>query len=229
VGKETVARELHRLSRSGAYAGPFSAIELSTFAGSWEPVDLRGVLFLKGLDRLDPTLQEKLVDRLRAIQRQTRIIVSSEFELRALLAAGRLRQNLAARVGGLEIRIGPLRDRMEDFSSLAASMLGRLSPSASFGTESLRILHAHSWPGNLGELWNVVEQVSSVEGVILPKHLPELAAAEPPDESGTRLDKVMQRHVFEVLQRCSGNKLKAAEMLGISRSTLYRMLEAASE
>jgi DNA-binding NtrC family response regulator len=229
VGKETVARELHRLSRSGGYAGPFSTIELSAFAESWEPVDLRGVLFLKGLDRLDPTLQEKLVERLRSIQRQTRVIVSSEFELRAMLAAGRLRQSLASRVGGLEIRVGPLRDRMEDFSSLAASMLSRLNTSASFGTESLRILHAHSWPGNLRELWRVVEQVSSVEGVILPKHLPELAAAETPDESGTRLDRVMQRHVFEVLQRCAGNKLKAAEMLGISRSTLYRMLEAASE
>jgi DNA-binding NtrC family response regulator len=220
---------MHRLSRTGEQAGVFSEMEISSFVQNWAPFDTRGVLFLKGLDRLEPTLQEKLVDRLRAVQRQTRIVVSSESELRTLLAAGRLRQSLAARVGGLEIRVSALRDRMDDFSALAAAMLARVNAEARFGNEALRLLHQYHWPGNLRELWTVVQHVSSVEGIIQPHHLPAFAPAEPLDDSGTRLDKVMQRHVLDVLQRCSGNKLKAAEMLGISRSTLYRMLDTASD
>jgi two-component system response regulator HydG len=228
VGKESVARELHRLSGVSAVA-PFSAMEICSFAEGQEPVDLRGVMLLRGLDGLDPALQERLVERLKTIQRETKIVVSSECDLRSMLATGRMRQSLASRVGGLEIRVTPLRERMEDFDGIAAAMLSRLGGVGCFGADALQAMKKHSWPANLAELWSFVDQVTSVRGVIEPGDLPEMIALAVPDESGARLDKVMQRHVFEVLQRCSGNKLKTAELLGISRSTLYRMLDAAAE
>jgi two-component system response regulator HydG len=224
VGKETVAREMHRLS--GAAHGPFTRMDVGAFAQRLERVELRGVLYLYGLERLEPGLQERLALRLRAIQRETRIVFASECDLRAMLATGRLRQNLSSRVGALEIRVGSLRDRFEDFDLLAGSLLRRVEGMGWFGQAALETMKEHDWPGNLAELLRVVRQVRRVEGEIRAADLPELAVEGEGDEA-VRLEQVMQRHVFEVLQRCSGNKLKAAKLLGISRSTLYRMLETA--
>lgn len=225
VGKESVAREMHRLS--GLKSGSFRALDIARFAAGAESVDLHGLLFLHGLERLEPDLQERLANRLKLIQRETRIIFASECDLRGMLATGRLRQNLSSRVGSLEIRVATLSDRTEDFDVLARSMLQRNQAPGWLGDEALQTLARHTWSGNLAELWKVIGQVSSLRGEIAPVDLPELKAAETSDPGGVRLEKVMQRHVFDVLQRCSGNKLRAAELLGISRSTLYRMLEAA--
>ena len=231
TGKNTVARALYEQSATASLRGPFQVFDLSTFASSPVPVRLSGVLFLTGLHQLDPTLQEPLVERLKTFQRHIRIIVSSRLELKALLATGRLRQSLASRICGLEIRLPSLQDRIEDcspdFDELASAMLALSGFSASFSPDALAHLKLHSWKRNLLELHSVVAEVSKRRGVIDIAHLPELLPAEPVDHVGTRLDQVMQKHVFEVLQRCAGNKLKAAHLLGISRSTLYRMLEAA--
>lgn len=224
VGKETIAREMHRLS--GASAGPFSRMEVTSFAESHSQVELRGVLFLHGLERLEPSLQDGLALRLKQIQRETRIVFASECDLRAMLATGRLRQNLSTRVGALEIRVSSLRDRMEDFQALATSLLRGVDGIGWLGQAALETMKGHDWPGNLGELLRVMRQVRRVEGEIRAADLPELANDGESDDT-VKLEQVMQRHVFEVLQRCSGNKLRAAKMLGISRSTLYRMLEAA--
>ena len=232
VGKETVAREMHRLSGAECSAGPFQPMEMAAFANQLQPVELRGVLFLKGLDTLEPPLQEKAVQRLRAIQREVRIIVASDCELRIMLATGRMLQSLASRIGSLEIRVAPLRDRMDDLEAIAMAMLIRTRAPGWFGAEAMASLRQHSWPGNLAELAAVVDHVAHlapVDGLIASHHLPRLVARAVTHESAARLDRVMQRHVFEVLERCAGNKLRTAELLGISRSTLYRMLETASE
>ena len=224
VGKQTVAREMHRLS--GASHGPFTCMEVGSFAQEVARVDLHGVLYLYGLERLEPGLQERLAGRLRAVQRETRIVFASECDLRAMLATGRLRQNLSSRVGALEIRVGALRDRMEDFDLAAESLLKSVEGLGWFGQAALETMKGHDWPGNLAELLRVVRQVRRIEGEIQAADLPDLAVDIGGDET-VKLEQVMQRHVFDVLQRCSGNKLRAAKMLGISRSTLYRMLEAA--
>ena len=179
-----------------------------------------------GWSGLEPGLQDRLALRLKQIQRETRIVFASECDLRAMLATGRLRQNLSSRVGALEIRVGSLRDRMEDFDLLAASLLKRVEGAGWFGQGALDTMKEHDWPGNLAELLRVARQVRRVEGEIRAADLPELVVEGEADDA-VKLEQVMQRHVFEVLQRCSGNKLRAAKMLGISRSTLYRMLEAA--
>jgi two-component system response regulator HydG len=227
TGKATVALRMHGLS--GASQGPFSRMDVAAFAQNLERVELHGLLYLYGLERLEPRLQERLATRLKQIQRETRIVFASECDLRGMLATGRLRQSLASRVGALEIHLASLRDRMEDFEFLAHTMLDRQGSIARFGADAMETLSRHSWPGNLAELWKVTSHVARLGRIVEVRDLPELVPVDESAGNAARLDQVMQRHVLEVLQRCSGNKLRAAELLGISRSTLYRMLEAAGD
>ena len=229
VGKDMVSRELHRLSGTEVASGPLQRMDIAAFAQGNQPVELSGLLLLRGLDRLQPSLQEKAVLGLRSVQRVLRIVVISECELRLLLASGRMLQNLASRIGSLEIRVPSLRDRADDLELITTNMLRRSQACGRIGAEALEALKQHSWQGNFKELWDVVQHVSQIEGDIEPHHLPTLVPRVVDPEAGARLDRVMQRHVFEVLERCKGNKLRAAELLGISRSTLYRMLDAAVE
>jgi DNA-binding NtrC family response regulator len=95
-------------------------------------------------------------------------------------------------------------------------------------------MQKHSWPGNVSELESVLRSsVLRSEGEVLePHHLPSFPARNRPERAivevnkSVRLQDVIEQHVLRVLKDCGGNKLRAAEMLGISRSTLYRMLEA---
>ena len=96
----------------------------------------------------------------------------------------------------------------------------------SFSPAALKCLRGHGWRGNLAELWQLCRQLSGQSLPILPENLPLLDQGTPSDLTGLRLEEVIERHVKDVLARCSGNKLRAAELLGISRSTLYRMLGA---
>jgi transcriptional regulator of acetoin/glycerol metabolism len=95
-------------------------------------------------------------------------------------------------------------------------------------------MQEYCWPGNVRELESVLrEGVLQCEGEVLEsRHLPAFAGTGSLEESTTdttksaRLQDVVEQHVVRVLQNCGGNKLRAAEVLGISRSTLYRMLDA---
>ncbi len=220
-GKGSVARELHRLSPVGACR--FAAMPIGDVAEGARVPEGCGTIYLEGLDALSGELQAKLVRRLGELERRTRVVLASEADLRGMLVAGRMRQDLYETVGTPEIRVAPLRERMEDFDELAGGMLGRCG--ASFAASAMEVLQGYRWPGNLAELWQVcVEVAGTPGGVVEAGDLPRLGEAGAKD--AVRLDEVVERHVRDVLQRCSGNKLRAAEMLGISRSTLYRMLEA---
>ena len=233
VGKRTVAREMHRLGPVAS--GPFSEREIAEFsaadeASAHEATRMgRGTLFLRGLEALRPELQERLLERLKTIHRETRVVVASECDLKGMVAAGRMRPDLHVRVGMLEIRVAPLRERMEDVAPLLKTMLKRLGCTAEIGREVFEKMKGYGWPGNLAELWDLAGRVSVAGRELGVAHVAMRAAEERAHgEPTVRLEEVMQRHVMDVLQRCSGNKLRTAEMLGISRSTLYRMLEMAS-
>ncbi len=93
-------------------------------------------------------------------------------------------------------------------------------------------MQAYRWPGNVRELKNCIRRaVMESDGCwIEAEHMPIPAETPEPEgyvaQSSTgRLQEVVEQHVFQVLRECAGNKVRAAEMLGISRSTLYRMLE----
>ena len=219
-GKQTVAREMHRLSPAGA--NPFVAMSAAEFVQNL-PI-CSGTLYLTGLDSLSPASQPKLLRSLKVLDRETRVVIASRSDLKGMVSAGRMHQDLYDYVGTLEVRVSPLRERLEDFDLLAETMLHRITSHAIFAACALLEMRSYGWPGNLEELWTLCNQLAPI-GFIEAHNLPALATAMP-SAAPTRLEDVMHRHVMDVLQNCSGNKLRAAELLGISRSTLYRMIES---
>jgi DNA-binding NtrC family response regulator len=138
----------------------------------------------------------------------------------------------------VHITLPPLRERMEDLPELARHFLERFvslygSAVRQIADEAMEQMQQYLWPGNVGEVESVLRNsVLRSEGEVLqPHHLPPFAVASRPEQSATggarvRLQDVIEQHVLQVLKACGGNKLRASEMLGISRSTLYRMLDA---
>jgi DNA-binding NtrC family response regulator len=207
-----------------------------------------GTLFLDGIDEMSPESQAALLRVLRWQELATgerrpphrlelRIIGAACHDLRVQASAGRFRQELYQRLATVEISIPPLRERMEDLAELAESMLDRLAglhdckpPVVSAG--AMGRLLKYQWPGNLRELENILRSamLQSEAGEIALEHLPVLAAevssTVPKDDVGVKLQEMVERHVMRVLRDCGGNKVRAADRLGISRSTLYRMLDA---
>jgi transcriptional regulator with PAS, ATPase and Fis domain len=139
----------------------------------------------------------------------------------------------------VEIVLPPLRAHLEDLPELTkwlleriALLYGRTVPAVS--NEAMERMLGYRWRGNRRELESVLRNsLLQVEGGVLePHHLPPLAevSMSASTTAGTgesaRLQDVVDHHVLRVLKDCRGNKLRAAEVLGISRSTLYRMLDA---
>ena len=171
----------------------------------------------------------------------TRIIASSDRDLRVLAAIGQFRQDLYSRLSAVEILVPPLRQRVEDIPLLVDWLLRRIAADSGQSPKlldkaTLAQLQQRLWPNNLRELERVVIQAAALaEGAVVePRHLLALVDPAPsttprsPAVHIERLHDVIQQHVLDVLTRCGGNKLRASQLLGISRSTLYRMLDAAS-
>jgi DNA-binding NtrC family response regulator len=208
----------------------------------------RGTVLLDQIGELTSAAQADILAALQRTERQrrrpivihgleARIIATTSSDLRVLVASGRLREELYYRMATVEIELPPLRKRVEDISLLADYFLDHYSHKfgrriAGLTPEALGQMQAYRWPGNVRELKNVIRRaiLESDGGWIEAGLVPISADAPAPEgyiaQSTTgRLQEVVEQHVFQVLRECAGNKVRAAEMLGISRSTLYRMLE----
>ena len=249
MGKTLAAQTLHRLG--AAAAGPFSpwitAEFLERAVDVWRQVR-GGLLNLSGVDDLTPDQQQHLLHflehaaheriRTQVATGPLQVVAGSALPLRKAAAAGTFRSDLAARLTAIRFPIPPLRERPDDIRVLAEVFLQRWcvrhgKPVRGFAPAALDRLLAHTWPGNARELDTVVG-VAATETTsqwIRPIDLPRLdwPAEQARAASGTvaddpNLDRAIQRHVASVLAMAHGNKLRAARLLGISRSTLYRML-----
>jgi DNA-binding NtrC family response regulator len=202
----------------------------------------RGALFLTDIDRLSPTSQQ-VVMRLLRLRRHRRIAVvaSTCVDLRPLVSAGTFNGELFANLGSLRLHIPSLRERIQDipllthqFLQTEATRQARLVPP--FDPALLPAISEYTWPGNLDQLRAALSwMLEHCDGALTPADLhaaiAEVRAENEAAEAPVRmvsLDHIVQEHVRAVLIGCNGNKLRAAEVLGISRSTLYRMLDAAS-
>jgi DNA-binding NtrC family response regulator len=256
-GKQLVGRALHALSPQAD--GPFIVANATAIAESVANSTSAllqsasgGTLYLDGVGNLPLSLQTALFRFLRICEeRRTslrsdnhplaiQILASSDRDLRTLSAIGQFRQDLYSRLSAVELFVPPLRQRIEDIPVLSAWLLRRLAnqsgQSPKLLTEAaLAQLQNRLWPNNLCELEQTISQAAALaEGTIIePRHLLALVEATVPTPLPTarieRLQDIIQHHVLDVLTRCGGNKLRAAELLGISRSTLYRMLDASSQ
>jgi two-component system response regulator AtoC len=151
---------------------------------------------------------------------------------------GLLLPDLAFRLTAVRFAIPPLRQRREDIAALAQSLLDRICARYQhqpvlLGPGAMVRLLQHNWPGNVRELASVLETalLEAVNGVIrpddlaLPTEIQTNANVQPTIRADSLvLDAVVQHHVQYVLDLNRGNKMRAARQLGISRSTLYRIL-----
>jgi two-component system response regulator AtoC len=241
TGKHTLARYL--FSRSPLSASIFQRRDAREWlATDADPSTLAGFTYLDRVDLLAPPGQGLLLGVLRALQDRPPgravLLASSQTSLRQMAGQGLLLPDLAFRLTAIRFAIPPLRQRREDITPLAQSLLDRICARYQqrpvlMGPGTLARLLQHNWPGNVRELASVLETalLEADNGVILAGNLALPTEAEPhltPQSTGLpeslSLDAVIRHHVQHVLDLNRGNKLRAARQLAISRSTLYRIL-----
>lgn len=241
VGKQTLARFL--LSRSPLAGSPFQRRD----AREWllregDPNAMAGFTYLDRVDLLAAPGQGLLLGVLKALQDRpvgrVMLVASSQISLRQMAGQGLLMPDLAFRLTAVRFAIPPLRMRREDIPPISQALLDRICARyqhrpVELGPGALARLLQHSWPGNVRELASVLESalLEASSDIIRPGDLAVPTGSEPIAEAplvaqaGTlALDDVIHRHVQYVLDLNRGNKLRAAQQLRISRSTLYRIL-----
>ena len=198
-----------------------------------------GVLFLDEISEMTTAAQAKFLRVLqereflrlggtRPVKADIRVIVATNRHLPDAVAQGRFRADLYYRVNVFDIRIPPLRERLDDIIVLAESFLRELShamgrPVMELTTAARDLLLAYDWPGNVRELRNVLERATIVceDGLIRADDLPIAAAPDRAEENSTDLAVVERRTIQRVMRETAGNKARAAQQLGISRTQLY--------
>jgi|CZKF01.1.fsa_nt_gi two-component system response regulator AtoC len=241
VGKHTLARYL--FSRSPLAGGVFQRRD----AREWlvtdaDPATLSGFTYLDRVDLLAPPGQGLLLGVLKSLQDRPSgrsvLLASSQTTLRQMAAQGLMLPDLAFRLTAVRFGIPPLRQRREDIAPLAQVLLDRICTRYQqrpvlMAPGTLARLLQHNWPGNVREMASVLETalLEAINGVIRPDDLALPSGLDSPSDlrpegrtDSLNLDAVIQHHVQYVLDLNRGNKLRAARQLGISRSTLYRIL-----
>lgn len=240
-GKQTLARYLH--TRSLVSRSPFQRRDAREWlVNEADPTQLSGFIYLDRVDLLGVPGQGLLLAVLKILQDypvgRSLLVVSSHAPLRLMASQGLFIPDLAFRLTAVRFAVPPLRQRKEDIASLAQSLLERICARyqqrpVALGPGALVRLLQHSWPGNIRELSSVLEAalLEAENGVIRTEDLLIPAYAERRAEpqvavpvENLQLEAMIHRHVQYVLDLNHGNKLRSARQLGISRSTLYRIL-----
>lgn len=244
-GEVAAAHILHQLSPRSQY--PFVELTPTSAEVRFEAqrrtasVSSEGMFYLPRPELLSPDGQAALLRILRERGSQApRIVAFAERGLRPLVATNGFSLELADSLGALRISLPSLRERSEDIPELLtqlvkefASTSGRTPPQ--LAPDLLDAARDLPWPGNFLQMQIAVEGLieHTDQPVLHSSHLESVLVAVPPappvdrtEIRMTSLDNVIQEHIRAVLSACNGNKLRTADILGISRSTLYRMLEA---
>ncbi|MCL4477124.1 MAG: sigma-54 dependent transcriptional regulator [Nitrospirae bacterium] len=206
-----------------------------------------GTVFLDEIGDLPPSTQAKI---LRVIQERqferiggtatltvdVRIIAATNKDLEEEVKAGRFREDLYYRLNVIPIVLPPLRERREDIPPLVEFFTdkyrSRLSKDVRFSRDAADMLLAYDYPGNVRELENIIERCVTLSRaeVIEKDELPSLISSETLGTKSLVLSNVAadaeKAHILMVLKTTQGNKTRAAEILGISRKTLWEKMNA---
>lgn len=183
-------------------------------------------------------LQERTIERVGGRQEipvDVRIVCATHQDLKALSKENRFREDLYYRLAEIVVDIPPLRARVGDAALLAHAFVRRFAQEQNRSTlalseEAIRAIEAHPWPGNIRELENCVKRaVIMVEGSQITSQDIGLAAPELADDVNvfdlrTIREKAERNAIISAMGRVNGNVVKAAEMLGVSRPTLYDLM-----
>ena len=240
----------------GAFTG---AVERRV--GRFELAD-GGTLLLDEIGEVSPAIQAKLlrvlqtseferVGGVKTVKVRTRVVATTNRDLRKEVDEGRFRADLFYRLNVFPVHLPPLRERGGDIPLLATHFIGfqseRLRRSLKFTEAALSRLSAYRWPGNIRELENVIERIAILEdGPLVDESAlpPEIVSPGAGGRSGTsgqrgvggsgpdygfstlNLEEIERSAIEEALRRTGGNRLKAAELLGFSVRTLRNKLNA---
>lgn len=232
--------------------GTFTGARKGGKAGKLEIAE-KGTLFLDEIDQLPYHMQPKLLRVLqeREFSRiggktrsmDVRIVAASNKNLSSLVKEGKFREDLYYRLNIIRLVIPPLRDRKEDLSLLINHFIKQMNVKLNkriegVAPEVMRIFYEYSWPGNVRELKNLIEramylcrgkriELDNLGDFMADMFKPELEEnvleADSPLEKAKEL--VEKKIIMEAMEICGGNKRKTAELLKISRATLYNKLD----
>ena len=216
--------------------------------GVFETAD-GGTVFLDEIGDISPRLQQVLLRVLENGEIQpvgsttrkkvdVRVVTATNRNLEELMRSSAFRADLYYRLNVISIRLPSLAERKEDIAALASHFLRKYSaenskPITGIAKEALSMLEAYDWPGNVRELENVIERATLLEitSEITPESLPEKvrnSLNNPPavfDEDLKTLEEVGKAYIIKVLEKTGGNKAKASDILGINRTSLWRMIQ----
>jgi DNA-binding NtrC family response regulator len=224
----------------GAFTGA-----TSTKRGLFE-VARGGTCFLDEIGNVSPAVQARLLRVLQEhevkrvggtdpIKVDARVIAATNKDLEGEVKAHRFREDLFYRLSVVTLTLPPLRERVSDIPLLAEFFLRKFTKESGkaverISPEALALLSAHFWPGNVRELEHVIERavILTQNPTILPQDLPsdiQGRGGTPTDLKAEVLPlrEIERRHLLFALERAGGNRKRAAEWLGITRRTLYRM------
>ena len=241
----TLTEELLTSELFGHEKGAFTGA-ISSKQGLVEIADT-GTLFLDEIAELSPNLQAKLLKvvedgefyRVGGTKQQTvdvRFIAATNQNVKNLITEGRFREDLYYRMNIVELFLAPLRERQDDIKPLSAYFLQKHLPKShkkitGISDEAMEILTQYSFPGNVRELENIIERAIIIEKgpIIMPESLPQgirvlQIATFDPDQIQT-VDELIKDYAEKVVKMVNGNRSKAAEVLGISRTSLWKILK----
>lgn len=191
-------------------------------------------------------LEERMIKKLGSEEEvfvDVRVIAATNKDLSVEIAEGRFREDLFYRLNIVQIAIPPLREHKIDISILARHFLKVFCTEmkkslTDFSEEALNLMMSYDWPGNVRELKNAVERAvifANPGEMIRAGHFPPQLRVEmtqraiPPPPVFRTLEEVELDYIREVLAACGGNRIRAAEILGISPSTIWRKLQPDTE
>jgi DNA-binding NtrC family response regulator len=248
VDAGAIADNLIESELFGHVRGAFSGA-LSDREGLFEEAD-GGTLFLDEIGELPLTLQPKLLRALegRQIRRvgsnsmraiDVRVVAATNRPLAQAVNVGAFREDLYYRLAVVEVALPPLRARRDDIPMLAQHFLQRFASSTELPPDLLATLLTRSWPGNVRELRNFIEQrvlVGLTAGpasarqpprIAMPPALEALVPSDLPlkEARDAWMESFERSYVRSLLAKAGGNVTRAAEMAGVNRRYLYRMME----
>lgn len=224
--------------KKGAFTGAVSDQE-----GIFEAAE-GGTLFLDEIGEIPLSMQSSLlrvlqeheivrVGEIKPRKVDVRILAATNKNLGELTSQGRFREDLLYRIRVARIIVPPLRERIDDLPMLIEAFLSESriasgKPGISIGKETLRYLENYHWPGNVRELKNTIDyavihcRASEIQIQDLPPEIRNPEYANMPFSVDPTLPE--KKEIMDALQKCAGNRTKAARMMNISRATFYRKL-----
>lgn len=213
-----------------------------------------GTIFFDEIGELPIELQAKLLRALqqkeirrvgstKSVRIDVRVIAATNKNLEEEVRTGKFRKDLYFRLNVVTIKLPPLRERVDDIKDLAETFLDRIAnatgqPPKTLSEKALRILKTYHWPGNVRELENFIERAvalgsgSKLEPIDFPSHIDKDVVLPGLSSGQERMRRVrilsiaeVERHaILNAVAESNGDKLLAARMLGIGKTTLYRKL-----